>query len=245
MSLIKEIVSGLPDDLPVTGIDIGPFDTLAKSRRWGLSSTFRDPCGTTGAAWVRGAGELLGKSVKEIAAFAVSSRLLEASLGMAAINSALDLDGFSFHQMNAADLVLEKGREKRVAVVGNFPFLERLRPQLGELRVIHREPTRAEDGVKEAEAFLPEAEVAAITGSSFITGTAQRLLDLCPRAYIVVLGPTTPFSPILFNYGVDAICGTLVKDPNRALPFVRQGASFRRIEGLELLTAFKEEWGDG
>ena len=87
--------------------------------------------------------------------------------------------------------------------------------------------------------------MAAITGSSFITGTAQQLLELCPQAYTVVLGPSTPFSPVLFDYGVDAICGTLVKEPERALPFILQGASFRRIEGLELLTAFKDEFGDG
>lgn len=241
MRLLEDIIRTLPDKSTVTEINIGTFDTLVKSRQWGISSTFRDPCTGSSAAWVRGAGELIGRKARELARLSLSDRLLESSLGVAALNSALDLTGFNFHSLNAADLILEKGRGKKVVIIGNFPFVKKIEPHLEELRIIHREPGEAEDGVREAEKYLPGAAVAAITGSSFITKTTESLLALCPRAYTIVLGPSTPFSRVLFGYGVDAISGSLVDKPRRALPYIRQGASFRRIEGLKLLTVFRED----
>jgi hypothetical protein len=68
----------------------------------------------------------------------------------------------------------------------------------------------------------------------------DRLLSMCnPKAYVVVLGDTTPLSPVLFEYGVDAISGTVVIDSEQALSCVSQGANFRQIWGIRLLTILK------
>jgi len=241
MKLIEKIIASLDNRKPVAEVTIGPFDTAVKSLRWGLASTFRDPCSGERPAWVRGAGDLVGKPAVELARYALSDRLLEASLGMAAVNSLLDPGIFETEEVNAADLIAERGRGKKVAVVGNFPFLKKLDGVVGELKVVHREPWEGEAGVEEAAKVLPAAEVAAITASSFINGTAEELLALCPEAYTLVLGPTAPFSEVLFGYGVDAVSGALVEDPAAALPCIREGSSFRRIRGLKLVTAFKTE----
>jgi len=137
--------------------------------------------------------------------------------------------------------VLDHGREKNVVVVGDFPFLNKLRPEVKNLWIINRLPWEGEDGLREARGVLPRADVAAITGSSFINHTAEALLSLCPRAYTVMLGPSTPFSPILFKYGVDAICGARVEDPDLALKYICQGASFRQIKGVNRATVFNPE----
>ena len=70
-----------------------------------------------------------------------------------------------------------------------------------------------------------------------VTGHLKHLLQL-PRkdAVVMVLGPTTPMSPVLFDYGVDVISGTRVVDTDTVLRFVSQGASFKQIEGVKLLT---------
>jgi uncharacterized protein (DUF4213/DUF364 family) len=59
----------------------------------------------------------------------------------------------------------------------------------------------------------------------------------------LVLGPTTPLSPVLFDHGADVVSGTLVTDPETVLRYVSQGASFRQIKrsnGMRLLTLAKE-----
>ncbi|MFH1037241.1 MAG: DUF364 domain-containing protein [PVC group bacterium] len=240
MKLLKEILTTLPEGHSTQEIYIGAFDTVVKSLRWGISSTFRDPVGENKSAWIKGAGELIGRPALDLARYVLSDNLLEASLGMAAINSLLHTEGIAFHEINAARIVREHGKGKNVAVVGDFPFLEKIRSEVNNLWVISRRPWEGEEGVKEARSILPRADVVALTGSSFINHTAEVLLSLCPRAYTLILGPSTPLSPVLFRYGADAICGTLIDDPDRALPFIRQGASFRHIQGLRLVTMFKD-----
>lgn len=235
--LLEEIIASLPAEPPAEEIYIGPFDTVVRSLRWGMSSTFRDPCH---GAEVRGAGELLNRPAVELARMALSERLLEASLGMAALNSLLDIGGFNFHEINASRLVLEKGRNKNVAVVGDFPFLGKLKAEVKNLWIINRPPAEGKEGLTEASRYLPRADVAAITSSSLINHTADELLALCPRAYTIILGPTSPFSSLLFDRGVDAISGTLIDDPDLALSYVRQGAPYRLIRGVRRLTVFKD-----
>jgi len=238
MGLLEEIIEILPVEPRIEEVYICAFDIAVKSRDWGLSSSFRDPCSGSSPAWVRRAGELVGMEARELARYALSERLLEASLGIAALNSLSDVSGFIFQEINAARLVLDHGRGKNVVVVGDFPFLNKLRPEVKNLWVISREPWEGQEGIEEARDLLARADVAAITGSSFINHTAEDLLSYCPQAYTVMLGPSTPFSPVLFKYGVDAICGARVEDPEMALKYIRQGASFRQVKGVNRATVF-------
>jgi uncharacterized protein (DUF4213/DUF364 family) len=57
----------------------------------------------------------------------------------------------------------------------------------------------------------------------------------------MLLGPTTPLSPILFNHGVTIISGAIVVDEAAVLRTVGQGASFRQVEGVKLLTFIHEK----
>ena len=244
MKILEEIIETLPSGPRIEEVHICAFDIAVKSADWGLSSSFRDPCSGSSPAWVRRAGELIGMEAGELALYALSNRLLEASLGMAALNSLADVSGFTFQEINAARLVLSHGREKNVVVVGDFPFLNKLRPEVNNLWIISREPWEGREGIEEARDLLARADVAAITGSSFINHTAEELLSYCPQAYTVMLGPSTPFSPVLFRYGVDAICGARVEDPEVALKHICQGASFRQVRGVNRATAFNPETVD-
>lgn len=241
MKMIEKIIDSLDTEHLIEAVTIGPFDTAVKSLHWGLSSTFRDPCSRESPAWVRRAGNLVGMPAKELAGYALSDCLLEASLGMAAINSLLDPRRFRMEEVNAATLIAEQGRGKKVAVIGSFPFLKRLQGEVSELQVISRQPWEGEAGVEAAAEILPGADVVAITASSFINGTFEALLALCPQAYTLVLGPTAPFSEVLFDYGVDAISGAGVADAALALAGIQEGASFRQVRGLQRITVFKPE----
>jgi hypothetical protein len=57
----------------------------------------------------------------------------------------------------------------------------------------------------------------------------------------MLLGPSTPLSPFLFDFGANIISGTRVVDENAVLRTVGQGAAFRQVEGVKLLTFIKEQ----
>jgi uncharacterized protein (DUF4213/DUF364 family) len=61
-------------------------------------------------------------------------------------------------------------------------------------------------------------------------------------AYVVILGPTTPMSPILFDYGIDAISGSIVRDRELVTQQVKEGISFKNIEGTDKITIFREDY---
>jgi len=58
----------------------------------------------------------------------------------------------------------------------------------------------------------------------------------------MVLGATTPLSPVWFDYGVDLVSGTRVTDPELMLRLVSEGVVFKQIHGrgMKLLTIQKE-----
>jgi hypothetical protein len=89
---------------------------------------------------------------------------------------------------------------------------------------------------------VPQADIVAITGSAFINHTLEGLLSLCrPESFVMVLGPTTPLSPVLFDHGVEVISGTRVVDPELALCCVSEGATFRQMRGVRLLTMERQK----
>jgi len=96
---------------------------------------------------------------------------------------------------------------------------------------------------QEADSILPLADVVGITSTTFTNHTLEHLLEICQtKAYILMLGDTTPMSPVLFNYGIDAVCGVKVVNTKLVLNSVSQGANFRQIRGIKLLTMFKDSY---
>ncbi|MBC8264707.1 MAG: hypothetical protein H8E47_11355, partial [Anaerolineales bacterium] len=74
-----------------------------------------------------------------------------------------------------------------------------------------------------------------------INRTFEGLVKLCrPDALVIVLGPTAPLSPVLFDYGVDVVSGTKVVDAEAVLHCISQGATFKQAKGARLLTMTAE-----
>jgi uncharacterized protein (DUF4213/DUF364 family) len=193
---------------------------------------------------VKNAGTLTRLSASELAQYAGSDSVLEASIGMAAINSVIDINEASCIRENAFDVLARKGRNRNVAVVGHFPWIPKLREIVRTLWVIEQRPQEGDLPAEAAEELLPQADVVGITGTSFINHTVERLLELSKNSFIVILGPTTPLSPVLFDYGVDILAGTKVVEPDRTIRSISQGAMFRQVEGVRLVTMAKEKKND-
>jgi uncharacterized protein len=241
MGIIDELLSGLNYEAPVRDIRQGPFQTAVMTRDCGLASTPHDSGPHHNKSAIDEAGSLLLKDTKSLARLALSPSQNEAAIGMAAINSLIEVNEGKCVELNAADLLLQKGEGKRVAIIGHFPFILRLRKAVKELWVIEKNPGEGDLPEAAADELLPKADVIGITGTAFINHTIDRLLKLCnPQAYVVILGGTAPLSALLFDYGINAVSGTLVTDPESVLLSVSQGATFRQIKGIRLLTMKKD-----
>jgi len=247
MKIIEDIISTIEkstQDILVKEVRIGPFWTGVWSKYGGLASTTftHEPAMPPP---IKEAGNLTQKSVLELCNYANSDCLLQASVGMAAINSALEVDLNRCQSINAAEVLYEKGKNKKVVVVGHFPFVNKLREITKELWVVERKPQSGDIPASEAKRVIPQADVIAITGTALINGTMGELLSWCPKESIVmVLGATTPLSPVWFDYGVDLVSGTRVTDPELVLRFVSEGVVFKQIHGrgVKLLTIQKENY---
>jgi len=237
MKVLEDLISALNVEAKVMDIRLGLFHTAVLTRNCGLAATLPRDALRQEPPSVREPGRLLEKSVLELVRMAYSDNILEAAIGMATINSLLNVNEEKCLELNAGELIAEKGKGKKVAIVGHFPFVPKLREIAGELWVIEKNQREGDLPEIEAENIIPQADVVGITGTAFTNHTIERLLKLCrPQAYVVILGDTAPLSPILFDYGIDAVSGTRVIDPELALRCVSQGATYRQIKGIRKLT---------
>lgn len=243
MTTIEKLLDSLQGDAPARQILVGAFWTAVvldtDPPRCGLASTLR---AETGGPWppVVRAGRLMEQSGRELAQMLRSERILEASIGMAAANALLEVGDSALPELNADQIILEHGAGRNVAIVGHFPFIDRVREAAARCWVLELHPGPGDLPAHQAAEVLPRADVVALTGTSLVNHTFDELMGLCrPGAFVLLLGPSTPLSPVLFDAGLSALSGTVVDDVERVLLSVGQGATFRQIKrrgGLRLLT---------
>jgi uncharacterized protein (DUF4213/DUF364 family) len=238
-SVLKDIMSSLELDHEVSDIRTCVFWTAVTSFRCGLASSMAASLLPSEGHQVESAGELLPTGARALADLCLSSKILEASIGVAAINSLLPIDDSLCIDLNAEQEIQYRGEGKRVAVIGHFPFVKRLRALAQKLWVFEL-PGRSRPGDfvgKEIETLLPQAEVVAISSTTLINHTLGSILNLtAPDAYKIMLGPSTPLSTLLFDHGFDALSGSLVVDRNQVIECISQGANFRQIKGVRKVT---------
>jgi hypothetical protein len=234
MKVIDDLISSLEEDASVREVHACVLWTAVVSKHCGLASTFRDKHPTHGR--VRDAGSLRDKSALELAGYAQSDNLLEATIGMATINSLIDIDESKCVTENARDALIREGKDKSIAIVGHFPWVSQLRKVAKKLWVIEQRPRENDLPAEASDKILPQADVVGITGTSLINHTAEKLLNLSRKSFTVMIGPTSPLSPVLFDYGVDIISGAKVVDAEKAILCLNEGAMFRQIPGIELVS---------
>lgn len=234
-SMLQDILSLLKTDYKVSDIRTCVYWTAVTSFRCGLASTMAASLLPSEGHQVGGAGYLLPAGAKELARLSLSSRTLEKAIGLAAINSMLPIDESLCIDLNAETEIETLGKGRRVAIIGHFPFVKRLKEKVKELWTFEL-PGRDRPGDfsgKEVETLLPQADVVAITSTTLINQTLGGILDLIqPNAYKMMLGPSTPLSSVLFDYGFDALSGSIVIDRDQVLNCISQGANFRQVEGV-------------
>lgn len=209
----------------------------------GMASTLRSETHLHGVVPIRDAGVLHTRRPIDLAADLRSVSPPEASLGLAAANALLGPPDGAITEHNAEAILADRGAGKRVAMVGHFPFAERLAPACEELWVFERGDGKrdADLGCEMMNELLPQAEVVAVTSTSIINRTLDGILELVrPDAFVLLLGPSTPLTSALFDHGIDLLCGTVITDPPSVICAVGQGAVTKQITGVRRVCLWPE-----
>lgn len=245
--IYDQLLETVPEGLQVEDCLLGLHWVLVRSSRaTGLAMTPRE-----GHARIRLAGRIRGMSLRELASYVKSWENYEAALGLAAINSVLNAPDqvealcgrplVSQPQANAFTSYQDEVRGKKVAVIGHFPNLEPL-AQVCQLTVLERRPGPGDLPDPACEFVLPEQDYVFITATTLVNKTLPRLLELSRQARVILVGPSTPLAPILFEHGIDTLAGTVVMEPERLRRAVEEGATLQIFEqGAWMVKLTREE----
>jgi uncharacterized protein len=237
-TLLNQLLSTLPDGSLIS-VNVGLYWTAVVveadgETRCGLAATVGDESHhyTNEPANPR-AGHLTKLTAHDLAKFVHSASLTEVSIGLATINALLPRLKDRWVYINAEEVIAHHGSGKNVALVGHFPFVPHLRPRVGTLWVLEQNPHEGDLPAETAPEIIPQADVLAITAMTLLNRTFDNLIALRKLdALTLLIGPTTPLSPVLFDYGVNIISGAVVDDIGSTLRGVMQGANFHQLHHL-------------
>lgn len=240
MKILKDIINSLKADFPVREIRRGIFWTAVASKYCGLASTMMYEACSNENSESPYPPLLTEKTALELAQLVFSDRISDASLGLAAINSLLHIDESRCIDINAGELLIRTGVDKNVSVIGHFPFSDELRKVTKNLWVIEKRLKPGDYPEGDAKIYLPRSDIVAISSTTLINHTFQEILNMCPEGSIkMLLGPSTPMSPVLFDYGIDIISGSKIVDEEKTLRYISEGVNFRQLKrtgAIKLLT---------
>lgn len=240
MKILIELIGHLQGkDHPVREVLTGVYWTGVVSRGCGLASTFRDE-GHPHPKGVKDVGRLTEKSALELANYSLSDYAMEASIGMAAINSLIEVDEERCVEKNASQILIEKGEGKDIGIIGHFPFIPEVKRRARNLWVLEQRPIEGDLGPESAREVLPRCDIVGITGTAFINHTLEELLRWSEGKFILLIGPTTPLTSFLFDYGIQVLSGTVVVKKEEAFRCISQGATFREVRGVRRVTMMKK-----
>lgn len=246
-NFFDRLVPTLPDGR-ITGVYIGLHWTAVivnvnGEERCGLASSIADhEHHYTNEPPVRDAGTLSERPASELVKLVYSPRPTEVSLGLATINALLPRLPHLWVDLHSKDLLARLGKDNTVVLVGHFPFVPELRPQVGKLWVLEQHPQEDDLPASAAAQVIPQADVLALTAMTLLNRTFDELIALRrPGTPTLVVGPTTPLTPLLFDLGATFLSGSVVERPQAVLRGLMQGANFHQLRqlGVRLVSMMK------
>lgn len=215
--LYDRLIESVPEDVAVDHIHVGETWTIVHAGPYcGFAVTVNEQ-----ELALPSFDELIGRGLRSAASLCKSWDFLSASVGTAALNAyynapsvALTVPGME-QTKNAFTDYAAAVAGKKAAVIGHFFNLEKFLTEAECVSVLERRPWPGDYPDSACEYILPEQDFVFITGSAFINKTLPRLLELSSHGRAIVLGPSTPMSPLLFEYGAMELSGLM---PAR-LPF--------------------------
>ena len=183
------------------------------------------------------AGTLQGRKISALAQWITSWQLHEATIGLAAINSAINHDNAllaqaislqktAYPNLAVFEYFLPQLLGKKVAVIGRYPYLEQLTTQV-EWTILERQPQDNDLLDTACEFVLPESDWVFVTASSLSNKTFPRLAELSRDAQLVLMGPSVPWLAEFADFGVNFLAGVAVDDATVLRQTVAEGGGVR------------------
>lgn len=220
---------------PVRSVVIGLVWTLCEADAAGLAMSPGIMTRT-----LRWAGSLRGRPVAELAAWVREFDPYQATVGMAAVNAGINRlrlppEGIRLpprpgtsNNLAVFEHFLPQMLGRKVVVVGRYPGLDRFAAAHGlELTILERHPGENDLPDSACEYLLPHAEWVFITATSIPNKTFPRLVQLSRDAVTVLMGPTTPWLPELYHFGIDYLAGVDVNDAESLRHTLSEGGGVR------------------
>lgn len=226
MQLLDDLIEAVKEnDAPVKDVRVGISWTGVDAKYCGVAKTYGVPF--KHGNYTRDMGRLTEKTSLELVEYARSWNMVEASIGVAALNAMVTPCGKT--NVNAMDLATELGKNKKIVMVGMFPMYEALREIAKEFYVLEADPSLIDprEGIiseQAAESVIPGSDVMIVTGSTLINKSLERFLRLAREAsaYTIVMGPSTPMCDVLFDYGASMLAGVEIAKPVNVLKKISQ-----------------------
>jgi uncharacterized protein (DUF4213/DUF364 family) len=183
----------------------------------------------------------LDDGAQNAARLLLSDDVAAAAVGLATLNALIQPDETLLSTVDAADWLSSQSAGRNVAVFGRFPFVEgEIRPYARQVWVFEQLPQVDEFGAEDMASVLPKVEIVAITSSSILNHTLDSILPhIAPHSTVVLLGPSTPLTPKLFDSGISALFGVRVANIQQAIDSVIAGEGFQKMRGLKRVSMFK------
>ena len=249
--LYRQLVEGVPEGIAVKDVLVGNHWVIVEAESGcGMAMIVNGGCGTYNLY-----PNALHMELRDLAAQCVSWNFLEASVGVAALNAWYSTP----ENATAAGMKIEeKGSNdgfdlyrrlcvgKRVCVVGHFPLIERLSGEC-ELSILERNPQPGDLPDPACEYIVPQQDFLFCTGITLTNKTMPRLLQLSnrPTTSTVLVGPSVVPAPVLYNYGVDCMAGSVIVDPERAKAAVMHAATSSVFKnGVQKMRVERPGWLD-
>jgi len=245
------LINGIPENLTVDELVCGKYRSYVRSGNGAGIATAR-LCETRMPMLTK---NMIGLPLREVAECVKSWNFVEAAVGVAAINAyynnpqvARD-NGVDFSDSKRVEdrlfdpfiMAQNEVKNKKVAVVGHFPYIEKLIEPICDFSIIDWEPETGDYPISASEYILPECDYVFISCSSLVDKTLPRLLKISKNAKrITIVGPGTPLAPVLFNYGVGELSGFIVKDNPRAFR-ITAGVENVKLSNAGQKVAFKKD----
>ncbi len=243
MEILNAILESIKEDAPVEEVRIGLHWTAVVSRQCGLASTIaHGNCCHEDAGGME--GSLTDMTALELARYCIEHPGM-ASLGLAAINSLIDVDSNNkYADMDGLQIVKEMGKGKNISVIGHFPFLQDVAREARNLWIIEKQPRPGDFPVERGNDFIPQSDIVVISSTTLINNTLPGILGLRRAGSVtMLLGPTTPLSKVLFEWGIDMLAGSVVTEMDVVLRSISEGAGFMQLKkkgGIRFVSIIKD-----